>query len=174
MLYCSMALRRSLIRTGSWAAEACSIPAATQASLQVLVVPGNPGNARFYECFLKLLHGAFDGTADVVAVSHLGHHADSPHHPEVRHEQQQAAMACLHASVNRVTPPLRHTHHRHHAGVLPQHPDTTQAAAAVRPPEQEATHPRTGALHWVLHGAPGTAQAAAGGRPAPAVPAQGV
>jgi hypothetical protein len=78
-----MAVRRSLIRTGNWLAEACSIPAVSEAALQVLVVPGNPGNALFYQCFLKLLHAAFDGSADVLAVSHLGHHADSPHNQEV-------------------------------------------------------------------------------------------
>jgi hypothetical protein len=69
------------------------------------VVPGNPGNARFYECFLTLLHGAFDGTADVMAVSHLGHHADSPHHPELCQQQQQASMVPFHRRWNGCDPP---------------------------------------------------------------------
>ena len=42
--------------------------------LQVLVLPGNPGFARFYAPFLAALHAALGGAAAVACCSHLGHH----------------------------------------------------------------------------------------------------
>jgi pimeloyl-ACP methyl ester carboxylesterase len=46
---------------------------AGEPQLQILVVPGNPGNAGFYQYFMRRLYAVFDGRVDVVAVSHLGH-----------------------------------------------------------------------------------------------------
>ncbi|KAG1660706.1 hypothetical protein FOA52_014325 [Chlamydomonas sp. UWO 241] len=41
--------------------------------LQLLLVPGNPGNAKYYETHLRGLHTALGGRASVMAVSHAGH-----------------------------------------------------------------------------------------------------
>jgi hypothetical protein len=58
-----------------------------------VVFPGNPGNARYYEKFMRTLHDKFEGKADIVAVSHLGHDPDSPYKGQVsqsisRHRRQ--------------------------------------------------------------------------------------
>ncbi|KAG1653613.1 hypothetical protein FOA52_011350 [Chlamydomonas sp. UWO 241] len=44
--------------------------------LQVLLIPGNPGSARFYTLQLRQLHDAMAGRADVLSVSHAGQDAD--------------------------------------------------------------------------------------------------
>lgn len=44
--------------------------------VQVLVVPGNPGSAGFYRMLMQQVFAAFDGAADVMAVSHVGHDPD--------------------------------------------------------------------------------------------------
>ncbi|KAL3132467.1 hypothetical protein ABBQ32_009017 [Trebouxia sp. C0010 RCD-2024] len=41
--------------------------------LQVLILPGNPGSAGYYEAYIAALHAALHGQAEVHAVSHLGH-----------------------------------------------------------------------------------------------------
>lgn len=46
---------------------------ARQPRMQVLILPGNPGSAAFYRVFMQQLFDAFDGAADVMAVSHVGH-----------------------------------------------------------------------------------------------------
>eukprot|EP00798_Chlamydomonas_sp_ICE-L_P020743 gene20743-27562_t len=40
---------------------------------QVLVVPGNPGNASFYKPFIHFLHQEFEGHAEILSISHPGH-----------------------------------------------------------------------------------------------------
>eukprot|EP00798_Chlamydomonas_sp_ICE-L_P020745 gene20745-27564_t len=40
---------------------------------QVLVVPGNPGNASYYKPFIRFLHQEFEGHAEIVSISHPGH-----------------------------------------------------------------------------------------------------
>lgn len=46
---------------------------AGRSRLQVLILPGNPGSAGYYEAYIAALHAALHGQADVHAVSHLGH-----------------------------------------------------------------------------------------------------
>lgn len=48
--------------------------AAGQPSLQVIVLPGNPGFCAFYAPFLAALHAQLGGRASVACFSHLGHH----------------------------------------------------------------------------------------------------
>jgi hypothetical protein len=48
-----------------------------------------PGNARYYERFMQSLHEKFAGSADIVAISHLGHDPDTPHKGQV-HPTQHA------------------------------------------------------------------------------------
>ncbi|MEW5298185.1 MAG: hypothetical protein WDW36_001336 [Sanguina aurantia] len=43
------------------------------AALQVLVVPGNPGSARYFIPFLQSLDKALGGRADLCAITHAGH-----------------------------------------------------------------------------------------------------
>ena len=51
------------------------VPAADagHSNLQVLILPGNPGSAGYYEAYIASLHAALHGRADIHAVSHLGH-----------------------------------------------------------------------------------------------------
>lgn len=58
--------------TELWGLQATRPPKA-----QLLIVGGNPGLASFYCTFMQQLHQAFDGAADVLAVSHVGHDADN-------------------------------------------------------------------------------------------------
>ena len=46
---------------------------AGRSRLQVLMLPGNPGSAGYYEAYIAALHAALHGQADIHAVSHLGH-----------------------------------------------------------------------------------------------------
>ena len=46
---------------------------AGRSALQVLILPGNPGSAGYYEAYIAALHAALHGRADIHAVSHLGH-----------------------------------------------------------------------------------------------------
>lgn len=46
---------------------------AGRSALQVLILPGNPGSAGYYEAYIAALHAALQGQADIHAVSHLGH-----------------------------------------------------------------------------------------------------
>ena len=46
---------------------------AGRSRLQVLILPGNPGSAGYYEAYIAALHAALHGQADIHAVSHLGH-----------------------------------------------------------------------------------------------------
>ena len=39
----------------------------------MLILPGNPGSAGYYEAYIAALHAALHGRADIHAVSHLGH-----------------------------------------------------------------------------------------------------
>jgi hypothetical protein len=50
-----------------------------KAVIQLVIVPGNPGSALFYLPFLKIVHEALGGTADVVVFSHLAHDLKSKH-----------------------------------------------------------------------------------------------
>lgn len=69
---------RSQLTVGPWLTEAvglaCQVP---QATLQLLVVPGNPGQCSFYCDFMEQLHRVFQGKVDVMAVSHVGHDFDN-------------------------------------------------------------------------------------------------
>jgi hypothetical protein len=60
------------LTVGSSLTHALGYRASTPATLQVLVVPGNPGLASFYRVFLEQLHSLFGGRADVWSVSNLG------------------------------------------------------------------------------------------------------
>ena len=51
----------------------CAAAHIPEPELQVIVVPGNPGDPALYETFVALLHAAFGGRAEVVAVAHAGH-----------------------------------------------------------------------------------------------------
>eukprot|EP00199_Chlamydomonas_sp_CCMP681_P001762 CAMPEP_0119105862 /NCGR_PEP_ID=MMETSP1180-20130426/3720_1 /TAXON_ID=3052 ORGANISM="Chlamydomonas cf sp, Strain CCMP681" /NCGR_SAMPLE_ID=MMETSP1180 /ASSEMBLY_ACC=CAM_ASM_000741 /LENGTH=367 /DNA_ID=CAMNT_0007091035 /DNA_START=169 /DNA_END=1272 /DNA_ORIENTATION=+ len=42
-------------------------------SLQILVLPGNPGSAHYYKDFMRQLHTAFKGQAHIYSCSHAGH-----------------------------------------------------------------------------------------------------
>lgn len=56
------------------ATQLCIVPCATaQPELQVLVVPGNPGNAGYYRTLMTTLHNALGGAAHVLSCSHAGH-----------------------------------------------------------------------------------------------------
>jgi pimeloyl-ACP methyl ester carboxylesterase len=48
-----------------------------QPRMQVLVLPGNPGSACWYRVFMQQLFAAFNGSADVMAVSHVGHDCEN-------------------------------------------------------------------------------------------------
>lgn len=52
---------------------------AGKAVIQLVIVPGNPGSALIYLPFLKIVHEALGGTADVVVFSHLAHDLKSKH-----------------------------------------------------------------------------------------------
>ncbi|KAK9803669.1 hypothetical protein WJX72_010287 [[Myrmecia] bisecta] len=68
------------IQTGTQSVEAYRVAATQgQALVQLLVLPGNPGSAAFYVPFLRGLHAAWQGRAEVTAISHLGHGALGPH-----------------------------------------------------------------------------------------------
>lgn len=59
---------------GPWLTEAVSLSGqGPQPTLQVLIVPGNPGLCTFYERFMELLYSMFGGSANLLAVSHAGH-----------------------------------------------------------------------------------------------------
>jgi alpha-beta hydrolase superfamily lysophospholipase len=61
---------------GKFPTEVIGVQATQTPAAQLLVVPGNPGYAGFYTDFMQQLHGAMGGTADVLAVSHVGHDAE--------------------------------------------------------------------------------------------------
>lgn len=61
---------------GKFPTELIGVQATQTPAAQLLVVPGNPGYAGFYAHFMHQLHGAFNGAADVLAVSHVGHDAE--------------------------------------------------------------------------------------------------
>jgi hypothetical protein len=66
------------IHVGPWLTESLSLAAVgTSPALQVVIIPGNPGSARFYTYLMEKVHKLFDGEADVTAISHLGHDRDS-------------------------------------------------------------------------------------------------
>lgn len=61
---------------GKFPTELIGVQATQTPTTQLLVVPGNPGYAGFYTDFMQQLHHSFDGAADVLAVSHVGHDAE--------------------------------------------------------------------------------------------------
>jgi hypothetical protein len=66
-------LWKSTLAVGPWLTEALGLKATNGApTLQLLIVPGNPGLGQFYNVFVQELHALFQGTADVMAVSNLG------------------------------------------------------------------------------------------------------
>lgn len=61
-----------------WLTDALGLKATSPTpSLQLLIIPGNPGLGSFYTRFIEELHALFQGTADVWAVSNLGHDAEN-------------------------------------------------------------------------------------------------
>lgn len=44
-----------------------------ECKIQLVVIPGNPGNSGYYKGFMRELFNEFRGQADVLAVTHLGH-----------------------------------------------------------------------------------------------------
>lgn len=66
-------LWKSSLAVGPWLTEALGLKATNGApTLQLLIVPGNPGLGQFYNVLIQELHALFQGTADVMAVSNLG------------------------------------------------------------------------------------------------------
>lgn len=63
--------------------------AAGPAQLQLVIIPGNPGNAGYYQQFMQRLDLAFAGTVDCIAVSHLGHDPSSQYGRQVRRSRHQ-------------------------------------------------------------------------------------
>ncbi|KAL0034922.1 hypothetical protein WJX79_000653 [Trebouxia sp. C0005] len=59
---------------------------AGHSALQVLILPGNPGSAGYYEAYIAFLHVALQGRADIHAVSHLGHASNK----QARQHRKQA------------------------------------------------------------------------------------
>lgn len=64
---------RLAVGPAGWLTDALGLKATSPTpSLQLLIIPGNPGLGSFYTCFIQELHALFQGTADVWAVSNLG------------------------------------------------------------------------------------------------------
>lgn len=63
---------RSRLAIGQYLTDALGLKAAGDPTMQLLIIPGNPGLGSFYTVFIQELHALFQGTADVWAVSNLG------------------------------------------------------------------------------------------------------
>ncbi|KAG2487206.1 hypothetical protein HYH03_014180 [Edaphochlamys debaryana] len=59
--------------------ELLGIDAKGSPVLQVVVFPGNPGSAQYFKPFMAALYDRLGGTADVLAVTHAGHDAETEH-----------------------------------------------------------------------------------------------
>jgi hypothetical protein len=78
--------------------------------LQVLVVPGNPGNCHYYTDLMHRIYSVMNGRAHVVAISHAGHDL-GPHNTGEQvgvctfqfslHPAQKTGTCCYSAILNR-------------------------------------------------------------------------
>lgn len=68
---------------------------AGRSALQVLILPGNPGSAGYYEAYIAALHTALHGQADIHAVSHLGHASSK----KARQNRKTVFLTCFDASL---------------------------------------------------------------------------
>jgi len=68
----------------------CTCTDAGHSALQVLILPGNPGSAGYYEAYIAFLHAALQGRADIHAVSHLGHASNK----QARQYRKQVPLSC--------------------------------------------------------------------------------